>query len=366
VSHLCIAGGRAGVHREEETGFEIGRRMISSSRSVPAFLLLFLAYALRGSAQGPDSTQRAPRDTSFTVQSAAMKVLQSYPHAKAVVPVLARTVVMHGNVVYASIGNRQLRMDLFEPAKSDGKSFPAILFIHGGGWSSGDRSMEFPLAQRLATRGFVTAAVEYRLSPEARYPAAVHDLKAAVRWLRAHAAAYYIDTAKIGVCGGSAGGHLATLLGATNGIRQFEEAGENLRHSSNVQAVVDIDGPVDFTHPAESGKDDDPQKPSAGRRWIGFTFKERPDLWREASPLTYRNEKFPPIAFINSSIERFHVGRDELIDRLKSLNVYYEVHQIPDTPHPFWLFHPWFEQTATYVELFFSRTLETTRPRINR
>jgi acetyl esterase/lipase len=308
--------------------------------------------------KGLDSTQGAPRDTSFTVHSAATKVLQSYPHATAVVPVLPRTVIMRGNVVYASIGNRQLHMDLFEPAKSRGKSFPAILFIHGGGWSSGDRSMEFPLAQRLAAGGFVTAAVEYRLSPEARYPAAVCDLKAAVRWLRAHASAYHIDTTKIGVCGGSAGGHLAALLGATSGSRQYAGAGENLRHSDDVQAVVDIDGPVDFTHPAESGKDDDPRKPSAGRRWIGFTFKERPDLWREASPLTYRNGKFPPIAFINSSIERFHVGRDELTDWLKSLNIYYEVHQIPDTPHPFWLFHPWFEETATYVELFLTRTLK--------
>ncbi len=344
----------------------VGRKMFSSSKGIAVFFILFLACALLGRAHRPDSTQGAPRDTSFTVHSAATKVLQSYPHATAVVPVLPRTVIMRGNVVYASIGNRQLHMDLFEPAKSRGKSFPAILFIHGGGWSSGDRSMEFPLAQRLAAGGFVTAAVEYRLSPEARYPAAVCDLKAAVRWLRAHASAYHIDTTKIGVCGGSAGGHLAALLGATSGSRQYAGAGENLRHSDDVQAVVDIDGPVDFTHPAESGKDDDPRKPSAGRRWIGFTFKERPDLWREASPLTYRNGKFPPIAFINSSIERFHVGRDELTDWLKSLNIYYEVHQIPDTPHPFWLFHPWFEQTATYVELFLTTTLKNGRFHLTR
>jgi pectinesterase len=218
--------------------------------------------------------------------------------------------------------------------------------------------MEAPLAQRLASVGFVTATVEYRLSQEALYPAAVRDLKAAVRWLRARALDYHIDTTRIGVCGGSAGGHLAALLGATNGTRQYEEQDRNLGHSSEVQAVVDIDGPVDLTHPEESGKDQDPLKPSAGKLWIGSGFKERPDMWREASPSTYRNDRTPPIAFINSSIARFHVGRDEMIKRLKSMDIYTEVHLIPNTPHPFWLFHPWFEQTATYVETFFIKILK--------
>jgi pectinesterase len=215
--------------------------------------------------------------------------------------------------------------------------------------------MEVPLAARLAARGFVTATVEYRLSPEARYPAAVRDLKAAVRWLRARAERYGIDTARIGACGGSAGGHLAVFLGVTNGSSYSEEGGQD--RSSDVQAVVDIDGPLDLTRPEESGKDDDPRKPSAGMRWIGFSFKERPDLWREASPLTHASAGTPPIAFINSSIERFHVGRDEMIEILKAADIYTEVHTIPNTPHPFWLFHPWFEETATHVEAFFRRVL---------
>jgi pectinesterase len=321
-------------------------------------LFLFHACTIDGRAQSPDSLQVIPREEPFTVQTASAKVVRDYPYATAVVPVLPANVVPHENIAYASIDKRQLHMDLFEPRDSTGKSFPAILFIHGGGWRSGDRSMETPLAQRLAASGFVTATVEYRLSGEAQYPAAVQDLKAAVRWLRCHASEYHIDTTRIGVCGGSSGGHLATLLGATNGSRHYEALGENLNHSSDVQAVVDIDGPVDLTRREESGKDEDPLKPSVGKRWIGHGFKERPDLWREASPVTYRNEKNPPIAFINSSIERFHVGRDEMIDQLKSLNIYSEVHLIPDTPHPFWLFHPWFEETASYVDSFFTRTLK--------
>ncbi len=214
--------------------------------------------------------------------------------------------------------------------------------------------MEIPLAQQLAAAGYVTATVEYRLSPEARYPAAVQDLKSAVRWLRAHASAYHIDTARIGLCGGSSGGHLAAFLGATNGDRRFD-AGDNLQYSSSVQAVVDVDGPLDLTRPEESGKD--PRKPSAARRWIGYSIKDRPDLWREASPMFHAGPGNPPIAFINSSIERFHVGRDEMIRILSSAGIQTEVHTIPRTPHTFWLFHPWFRETVTCMRSFFDRFL---------
>ncbi len=296
-----------------------------------------------------------PRDDSFTVQSAAAKVLREYPEASAVVAAPTDTIVVHRDLVYASYGTRKLHLDIFRHRTITG-SLPAILFIHGGGWSSGDRSMEEPLAQRLAGKGFVTATVEYRLSPEARFPAAVLDLKSAVRWLRARAAVYGIDTARIGVCGGSAGGHLAAFLGATNGDRTYD-AGDDLEHSSEVQAVVDIDGPLDLTRREESAKDTDPQKPSAGRRWIGYSYAERPDLWREASPLFHAGAKNPPIAFMNSSLERFHVGRDEMIGILTPNGIPSEVHTIPGTPHPFWLFHPWFEQTAIHVERFFARVL---------
>lgn len=257
--------------------------------------LVFLPI-LFGCAAGRDVVE-IPRDSSFTVQTAAEKVLKEYPESSPVLPVLPKDVTRRADLVYASWGGRRLRLDLFEPAKAGGDR-PAILFVHGGGWSSGDPSMEVPLAQRLAAEGYVTATVEYRLSPEARYPAAILDLKSAVRWLRAHAPDYRIDTARIGVCGGSSGGHLAAFLGATNGDRRYDE-GENLKYSSEVQAVVDIDGPLDLTRPEESGKDADPRKPSAAMRWIGYTYARRPDLWREASPLFHAGPKNPPVAFMN-------------------------------------------------------------------
>jgi pectinesterase len=215
--------------------------------------------------------------------------------------------------------------------------------------------MEAPGAQHLASNGFAAATVEYRLSPEAKYPSAIYDIKAAIRWIRANAENYNIDSAKIAVYGCSAGGHLAALIGSTNGIKKFEGAGGNPSHSSDVQAVIDIDGVLNFTDPAESGKDLDSLKPSGGKLWLGYSYKENPSIWIEASPLTYAGPQNPPILFINSSNARFHAGREEFIEKLNKSGIYSEVHTIPDTPHTFWLFHPWFDQTAHHIIKFLNR-----------
>ena len=214
------------------------------------------------------------------------------------------------------------------------------------------------MAEKLSANGFVTASLEYRLSPEAKYPAAVYDIKTAIRWLRAKAGIYNIDTSKIAVLGCSAGGHLAALVGTTNGMPKFEDKISNADHSSTVQAIVDIDGVLDFTDPNESGKDNDPDKPSAGKKWLGYSYKQNPEIWIEASSLTYAGKNTPPIAFVNSSLARFHAGRDKMIEVLKKYNIYYEVHTIPDTPHPFWLFHPWFEQAFEFVVDFLNKSLK--------
>ena len=296
-----------------------------------------------------------PRDTSFTVASAAVEVLARYPHAAMVFPSLPPGVAERKNLVYASIGGRNLHLDAYLPETPARRPYAGVILIHGGGWRSGDRSQAVPMAQRLAAAGYVAIAVEYRLSPEARYPAALHDLKSAVRWMRAHAPQLTLDTSRIAALGCSAGGHLAALLGTTNGDPRFEGNGGTPGHSSTIQAIVDIDGVLDFTHPAESGKDTGSARPSAGASWFGATYWERPDLWREASPLQHAGRQTPPVLFVNSSLERYHAGRDEMIAKLQACGVPFQVHTLPDTPHPFWLFHPWFETTCGYVETFLSR-----------
>jgi len=301
------------------------------------------------------------RDTSLTVASAAVEVLARYPHAAIVFPSLPPGVTERKNLVYASIGERNLHLDAYLPDTPARRTYAGVILIHGGGWRSGDRSQVVPMAQRLAAEGYVAVAVEYRLSPEARYPAALHDLKSAVRWLRAHARELTLDTSRIAALGCSAGGHLAALLGTTSGDPRFEGNRGTSGHSSTIQAIVDIDGVLDFTHPAESGKHTGSAKPSAGASWLGATYRERPDLWREASPLQHVSRQTPPVLFLNSSLDRFHAGRHEMIVKLQAYGIPSHVQTFPDTPHPFWLFHPWFDSTCAHVIRFLDTTFQSTR-----
>jgi acetyl esterase/lipase len=312
-------------------------------------------------AQAQQAPMGPTRDTSFTVQSTAAKLQKQFPAARIAEPPIPRGVSVHENLVYSRVGRRELHLDILIPPSAPGKTHPAVIMIHGGGWRSGDRSQNIPMARRLAGGGYVAVAVEYRLSPEALYPAAVHDLKAAIRWLRANAAEFHIDTTRIAALGCSAGGQLAALLGTTNNNPAFEGTTGSPAHSSSVQAVVDIDGVLDFNTPDEIGSDPVAAKTKAASLWFGGTIYEKPHLWAEASPTSHVGRTTPPIAFINSALDRFHFGRDSMIQKLNALGIYSEVHTIPNTPHPFWFFEPWFDMTCKYATAFLDRTLKKSR-----
>lgn len=300
------------------------------------------------------------RDTSFTVQSTAAKIQKQFPYTRIAEPPVPEGARVYENLVYSTVGERELRLDIIVPAAGGHKAHPAVVLIHGGGWRSGDRSQTIPMARRLAGSGYAAVAVEYRLSPEALYPAAVHDLKAAIRWLRSNAARFQIDTTRIAALGCSAGGQLAALLGTTNGNSSFEGATGSPGHSSAVQAVVNIDGVLDFNTPDEIGSDSIAARTKAASLWFGGTIYEKRHLWVEASPATHVGPKTAPIAFINSALDRFHFGRDAMIQKLNAFGIYSEVHTIPNTPHPFWFFEPWFETTCGYAAAFLDKTLMKT------
>ena len=320
-------------------------------------LILFVSILLLqqiSNAQTEDKNIIIPRDTSFTVYSTYLKEYAKFPLIKIADSKLHENTAVGSSIVYNSIGNRNLHLDVFYPKRKT-KLFPAVILVHGGGWRSGDKSQQVPMAQEIASHGFVAATVEYRLSPEAKFPAAIFDLKAAVRWIRANSSIYGVDSNKISILGCSSGGHLASMLGATNGNKKFEGNGDNLDHSSDVQAVIDIDGILDFTDPAESGKDQDLEKPSVGKLWLGYSYKDNPEIWRIASPINYGDSKTPPFLFLNSSIDRFHAGRDFFIEKLNQYQIYSEIHTFPDTPHAFWFFHPWFKPTTKIVIEFLDK-----------
>ncbi|GGF07112.1 alpha/beta hydrolase [Hymenobacter cavernae] len=315
-------------------------------------LLLWLA-AQHAAGQQP----AAQRDTSFTVYSAFVKAKKNYPDISIARPAAPASIQSKMNLTYCTLGARSLQLDIFYPKAKRKKGYPAVLFIYGGGWRSGERSQHVPMAQQLAAKGYVTVTADYRLSTEALYPAAVHDLKAAIRWLRANARQYPIDTTRIAVWGFSAGGQLASLIGTTNGDAQFEGDACNKSHSSSVQAIVDVDGTLAFIHP-ESGEGNDSKGPSAATYWFGVSKTEKPDLWHQAGALNHVTAKTPPIVFINSAVDRMHAGREDMIKKLDTYHIYHETHTFPNSPHPFPLFNPWFEPTLSYTAAFLDKVFK--------
>ena len=286
---------------------------------------------------------------AFTPENVERKVHAQFPQSRLVADELLAGMTAQEGLTYANPGGSSLQLDLYRPAGAG--PFPAVLVVHGGGWDSGSRQMERPFAKQLAARGYVTVPVSYRLGASGRFPAALHDLKAAVRWLRAHATEHAVDPARIAILGMSAGGQLAALLGATNGRADFEgEVGER-GGSSVVQVVVDIDGLVDFTGADLVAQQE--QTPSAPVRFLGGKFSERPDAWHAASALTHAGPDSAPTLFISSTVTSpILPGRARMSERLHAAGVATETVVIPNTPHPFWLFHPWFEPTLAAADRF--------------
>jgi pectinesterase len=203
---------------------------------------------------------------------------------------------------------------------------------------------------------YVAVTVEYRLAREAIFPAAVIDIKNSIKWLKMNSHKYEIDTNRISILGCSAGGQLASLVAYSNDEKDFED--KNYPEiSSKVKAVLNIDGLMDFLGEGSEEFDEnpDPQNPRAAHQWLGFSQLDRPDLWKKASAIHYIKQNSPPIIFINSSNPRFHAGRDESIKILKNYKIYYEVHTLVNTPHPFWLFHPWFDETLNLILKFLEK-----------
>ena len=185
---------------------------------------------------------------------------------------------------YASIDGNSLRLDLYLPEK--GLNPPLFVWIHGGGWTHGDKSQVNSAVVGLATAGFAVASLNYRLGGITLHPKQVEDIKGAVRWLRANAKQYGYHARRVGVGGGSSGAHLALLLGLSGGVTSLEgEVGDHLSESSRVQAIVDLYGPSDLQAFAEV-------KPR-------FRRDTPEDIQRSASPLRYLSQDDPPLLILH-------------------------------------------------------------------
>jgi acetyl esterase/lipase len=205
------------------------------------------------------------------------------------------------DVPYAGISPTQ-RLDIYLPDEGDGL-FPVVLYIHGGGFALGNkRFVHFQPFLRATERGYGVVSVDYRLSGEALFPAAVQDVKAAIRWVRAHAGEYRLDGARIAACGESAGGSLAAMVCASSKAALFDDPTlGNIEHSCEVQVGVDWFGPVDFLamdgQAAANGYGvtDHGAPGSPESSYLGAPIAEIPDRVRLANPVTYLDDTMAPI-----------------------------------------------------------------------
>jgi pectinesterase len=323
------------------------------------FTISFLLIAFCGNAQSTKGITGLP-DTSYTINNAYAGTIKTNPEARIAGEIKFSNLVEEKNIRYCNVGDRKLLMDVFYAKWKASSKRTAVIIIHGGGWRSGNRTLHYPLAQRLAKLGYVCFTPEYRLSTEALYPAGVYDIKAAIRWVRQNAEKYNLNKDKIVIAGHSAGGELAAMMGATNDIDSFEGDGCHKKISSKVNAVIDIDGILAFIH-TESGEGDDSKRISAATNWFGYSKTENPELWKQGSPLTHVGPRSAPTLFLNSNVARMHAGRENFIDVLDFYNIYSEIKTF-NAPHSFILFNPWLDSSIFYIDKFLKKVFSSPRP----
>ena len=240
-------------------------------------------------------------------------------------------ITIHRAVDYASIPHGKLAMDILRP-KTPGPH-PAVVLIHGGGFNAGNRESELPTAIRLAQNGFVAATVSYRLAPMFQFPLPLHDVKAAVRFLRANAAKYEIDAAHIAASGTSAGATWAQMLAVTRGMPQFEGNGPHRDQSSSVDCAISFYGRSDMRRAYEGSRN----APTVLPLLLGGDRQHALDAHFRASPLNWITPDSAPILAIHGTRDQ-NVPFEQsvwLVERLRSAGVQAELETIAEAPHGF-------------------------------
>jgi acetyl esterase/lipase len=265
------------------------------------------------------------------------------------------------NLEYAKPDGKPQYLDLYLPKNAEGK-LPIIVAIHGGGWSGGDKAR--PQILPLLRDGYAVASINYRLSQVAKFPAQVHDCKAAIRWVRAHADELHLDADRIGIWGDSAGGHLVALLGTTADNKELEGEEGNANFSSRVQAVCDYYGPADFLTINDQAPPDTaihhnaPDSPEA--KLIGGAIPENKEKAALASPVHYASKDAAPFLIMHGDVDKVVPVQQsiELRDALQKAGVEASLYIIGGQGHGF-RNHP---ELIPMMRAFFDRHLKTPQP----
>jgi acetyl esterase/lipase len=263
-------------------------------------------------------------------------------------------VTIERDVVVGTGGGRDLRANIYRPPDQTPDA-ASVLLIHGGGWASGDRGQLHGYGILLGRLGYLCVACEYRLSGEARWPAQIYDVKAALRWMRANAASLRIDPAKISVSGNSAGGHLSLMLAGTQDMPEFEGEGGNAGAGTAVAATIGFYAPALLGAPG--GELSEPVAALLGR-------DASQQALRAASPISYASRDFPPAPLI-------HGTKDELVPHEAALRMHRaldeagapaELHLYAGAPHGFDALPDFGRQCASIMALFLDRHVRDPRP----
>lgn len=285
-------------------------------------LTLFLALSLA-------CRLTAPAADSLTPASPTKEVLFTFT-AEAAKFDPAKLGSAEKDVTYCTMGGVPLKVDIYYPETAS-IPWPLVMYVHGGGWQAGDKKegAGFRDLFGMQKQGFLAVTVNYRLAPKDKFPAQIQDVKCAIRYFRAHAAEYNLNPDKIGVWGGSAGGHLVSLLGTTDSSAGWE-VGEYLDQSSRVQAVVDMFGPSDLTR----------EFAGAGiqiqRDVFGATSDTDPVL-AVASPVTYISADDPPFLILQGDADNLVPLEQSqiLFDKLQAAGVPSELVIVQHAGHGF-------------------------------
>jgi len=302
-------------------------------------LLLMLLQACSQDVPEGDGPPKAPRGfRSEGMLKAAyalrlLKLIDTEPEVPAYMDV-------QKDIEYKLVDSISLQLDIYK-LKSLTEATPVLIFIHGGSWAKGKRSDYLPYLLDYAQKGYVCVTVSYRLAGVAHYPAAVQDVQAAVQWIREHAADHMINPEKIALIGGSAGGHLAMMVGYADEAKDHK-----------VQAVVNLYGPADLTTEYARKRDE-------CLNFLGASYLERPDLYRHASPRTHITGDDPPTLIFHGTIDSLvPVSQSDSLHRwLDRAGVPNEYHSLTGWPHTMDLSTKVNNYCQYYMDAFFRQYL---------
>lgn len=262
-------------------------------------------------------------------------------------------VTVEDGVVVGTGGGRELKADVYTPPPGTSNG-AGVLLVHGGAWTTGDRSQLRGYGILLGRIGYTCVSCEYRLSGEAKWPAQIHDAKAALRWMRANSGRLGIDPGKIAVSGNSAGGHLSLMIAGTPHVAEFEGDGGNAGVSTDVAACIAYYAPALLYTPRR-------ELPEQLNFLFGAGYPE--EIAKAASPITNASKAFPPTMLITGN-------KDELVPDEASFLMYRalidagakaELHVYEGAPHAFDAIPEFGRQTAAIMALFLDR--HVVRPR---